>query len=177
MGQTLCKKHGIDLEQVVLDIDEIQGEDPEKIVRDKAHKAFEATKKPVIVSDQSWNFVGLKGFPGAYMKSMNYWFSPQHFIDLMQHVEDRTVILYDFLAYSDEIETIIFRRDLKGIILTEPRGISGYPEQKVIAMDIDHGLSIAEVYDKGDGDNPDRFKDNSSPWEDLAIWYNQKTTV
>ena len=177
MAQHLCTKAGITLEQAVFEIDEIQGEDPEIIVRDKAQKAYAEAGRPIIVSDDSWNFVGLGGFPGAYMKSINHWFSPQQFVDLMQHVENRQIILHQYLAFQDEFETVIFRRDISGQILREPRGVYGVPLVKVVALDSDNGLSIAEVYDKGLEHDPKRMEQHEDAWQDLIEWFIKKEEV
>src|SRR5579859_1519227 len=86
-----CEKNGIKLIQKHLYIDEIQGEEPKKIVLDKAAKAYATLKKPVVVSDDSWAFQGLKGFPGPYMSSINHWFAPEDFLRLTLPLADRSV--------------------------------------------------------------------------------------
>jgi len=63
---------GITLEQSSQDIDEIQSEHIEKIALDKARKAYNILQQPLFVSDDSWNIVGLRGFPGPYMKSVTH---------------------------------------------------------------------------------------------------------
>lgn len=72
IAETVCEPINIKVQAVDLDIDEIQGEDPEMIVRDKAKKAYEKLGMPVVVSDDTWSIKALNGFPGAYMKSINY---------------------------------------------------------------------------------------------------------
>jgi hypothetical protein len=37
------------------------------------------------------------------MKSIDAWFTPQNMIDLMQHVNDKTIILHQYLAYKDAV--------------------------------------------------------------------------
>lgn len=64
IGSQTCRGYGIELSQNSLEIDEIQGEDAERIVRDKADKAYSLIGEPVIVSDDSWEIPGLGGFPG-----------------------------------------------------------------------------------------------------------------
>lgn len=48
IARTVCAKFGLDVEQAVIDIDEIQGEDPVPIVQDKARRAYEGLTKPVV---------------------------------------------------------------------------------------------------------------------------------
>ena len=80
IGKRAFSRFDITLQKVAIDIDEIQGEDPEVILRDKAVKAYEIVRQPVLVSDDSWSIPALGGFPGAYMKSMNVWFKPEDFL-------------------------------------------------------------------------------------------------
>lgn len=86
IAQTACTRANINIEAVALDIDEIQGEDPELIVLDKAQRAYNLIGAPTIVSDDTWDIRALRGFPGAYMKSINYWFEPQDFLRLMEGI-------------------------------------------------------------------------------------------
>lgn len=65
IAKSVCSMFDIEVKFVKLDIDEIQGEDPEAIVRDKAERAYEQLNMPVVVSDDSWDIKALNGFPGA----------------------------------------------------------------------------------------------------------------
>src|ERR1700733_12593651 len=81
-AQHTCQQYGIEMVQETADIVEIQSEDPEAVALDKAGKAFEHFKQPVVITDDSWGFLGLGGFPGVYMHSMNHWFSAEDFLHL-----------------------------------------------------------------------------------------------
>jgi non-canonical purine NTP pyrophosphatase (RdgB/HAM1 family) len=175
IGQQLLKKYAIELEQVVLEIDEIQSEDVEKIIRDKAQKAYALLQQPVIVSDDSWTIPGLKGFPGPYMKSMNHWFTPADFIHLTQALTDRTIYLNQLVAYQDENETVIFRKDIPGVLLQEARGSYGPAIMKVVSLEADNGLSIAETYDQGKEHDDERLNRRSDAWKELALWLLKKS--
>ena len=76
----VCELYDIQLTQKSSDIVEIQSENPEIVALDKASKAFALFKKPVVITDDSWAFSGLKGFPGVYMHSINAWFTPEDFL-------------------------------------------------------------------------------------------------
>ena len=155
-----------------LDIDEIQAENSEAVIARKAHDAFAYTRQPVVVSDDSWNIPGLRGFPGPYMKSIDHWFTPQDFINLTKPLSDRRIILVQLLAYQDANIQKIFRKEYTGTLLIEPRGNYGRPLQKVVTMPGDDGLSIAEVYDQAQSVHADREVDIG--WRDLATWYLQE---
>jgi inosine/xanthosine triphosphate pyrophosphatase family protein len=172
IAQATCQPLGLELQMRAMDIDEIQAEDSEVVIARKARDAFAATGQPVVVSDDSWNIPGLRGFPGPYMKSMDYWFTPQDFINLTRPLEDRRIILVQLLAYQDTDTQKIFRREYTGALLTEPRGTYGQPLKKVVTMPGDNGLSIAEVYDQEHRVHTDR--EVSAGWRDLATWYLQE---
>lgn len=172
IGKANLHHFNLEAEQAVLEIDEIQGEDPEVIIRAKAAAAFAALQRPVLVTDDSWSFSGLRGFPGAYMKSINYWFTPDDFIRLTRDLEDRLVTLEQRVAYQDEHECVVFHKDLTGTLLTEPRGEYGAPLMKVVTIDGDDGLSISEMYDAGKAHDEKRIS-RGSAWFKFAEWYQQ----
>ncbi len=124
----MCKRYDIELEQVSVDIDEIQGEDVEQVIRHKARQAYEQLGQPVIVSDDFWHIPALHGFPGPYMKSVNHWFTPDDFIrsGAVQN-QDRTIILAPCIAYCDGHEVVIFKHEVPGDIASEPKGTPGIP--------------------------------------------------
>lgn len=170
-GKAICAKYGVELVQAAADIDEIQGEDPKKIVARKAQDAYAILQKPVVVSDDSWAISGLHGFPGPYMKSMNQWFAPDDFIRLTKDLTDRRIVLQKYLAYCDGTETILFNDDIAGVLTTEARGRSGDAAFKVVVLESDNGLTISEVYDHGKEHEPSRLLGREDPWGEFAKWY------
>lgn len=170
IARKACKSAGIDLLQSVLDIPEIQGEDPELIIRDKAQKAFDLLSKPVVVSDDSWNIPGLNGFPGAYMKSIDHWFTTEDFLNLTRPLKDRRIILIQMLAYQDGTQQHVFRKEYVGTIVTEARGNYGKPVQKVISMPGDNSLTVAEVYDRKE---IEAERPVSASWHQFIQWYQE----
>ncbi len=88
----------------------------------KAKQAFQQVRKPLIVSDASWMFSALKGFPGPYMHDVNNWFEPSDFLNLMKWKENREVILRECVTYIDENQFKTFVCDSKGVVLEEAQG-------------------------------------------------------
>lgn len=169
IAQTVCGQAGIDIQQELIDIDEIQSEDPELIVKDKVMRAYSSLGKPVVVSDDSWDIPALKGFPGAYMKSMNTWFTGDDFMRLMDGIEDRTVILHQYLAFYDGNKVEIFRNDITGKIIKEIRGHNlKSPNMSVIVLDADNGKTIAEVFEQGEEAVIDRYMSRRDVWHELV---------
>lgn len=174
IARAVCEPLGIALERRSLEIDAIQGEDSEVIIRDKARKAFEIVKQPLVVNDISWEIPALNGFPGPYMKSVAHWFSADDFLNLMHPFKDRSIILVQLLAYQDEKTQRVFYTEHVGTFLQDSRGNYGISLQKVVAMPGDNGLSIAEAYDRGVTHTE---RDVAMGWRELAEWRKQKAAA
>ncbi|MDB5186527.1 MAG: RdgB/HAM1 family non-canonical purine pyrophosphatase, dITP/XTP pyrophosphatase [Candidatus Saccharibacteria bacterium] len=166
----VCDQYGIELLQMNIDIVEIQEESPEKVAIDKATKAFEAIQKPVVITDDSWAFLGLNGFPGVYMHSINEWFTPEDFLRLTLPLEDRRAVLTQCLVYHDGTQAKVFTRSIEGELLKEIRGTSTHASHTVTTMPGDNGLSIAEAYDQAK-DKSTRV--SAQIWIEFAEWFNK----
>lgn len=174
-AQHVCHLHGIDLESASLDIDEIQGENPVEIVKAKAIAAYEAFGKPIMVSDDSWSIDALRGFPGAYMKSINFWFTTDDFLRLMDGVTDRNVTLDQHLAYYDGIEIVTFNASISGRVLEasyDDNSKSAW--MNVVTMEGDEGKSLAEVFNQPPELVAKRYENRPEVWAEAAVWYKAK---
>lgn len=172
LAQHVCSAAGLEIQQVFLDIDEIQGEDSEIILRHKAKSAYEQYQNPIIVSDDSWSIPALNGFPGAYMKSLNYWFKPEDFLRLMHGIEDRRIFINQYLAYTDGHQTTVFRHDIPGVVLEKEQGhMEHIPIQSVVMLDSDNGKSIAEIFAAGKEGVAERYKTRRDAWHAFVEWY------
>ena len=175
LAQTVADKAGIKIKQVKLAIDEIQGEEPEIIVRDKVKKAYDMFSGPVVVSDDTWDIPALKGFPGPYMKSIKHWFDPDDFIRLMTGVKDRRAILHQFLAYYDGKQIVVFKNDIPGKIINEARGKNlRSPNTMVTVLDADNGKTIAEIFELGEEAVLERYRNRNDVWHEFIDWYRNR---
>ena len=175
IARTVCESVGIDVKQAVLDIDEIQGEDSLKILRDKAVKAYGQLGRPLVVSDDSWSIPALNGFPGLYMKSINAWFQPQDMLRLMDSIPDRTIQLNQYLAYIDGRKTKVFDNIISGRIADGVRGRKGNaPMMAVIELNGDGGKTLAEVYANGRDNLVDRHLKRPDVWHNFVSWYKNR---
>ncbi|MGC1177121.1 MAG: non-canonical purine NTP pyrophosphatase [Candidatus Saccharimonadales bacterium] len=164
-----CTQYGVNLTQRSVDIIEIQ-EDPKQVALDKAQKAFAAVSQPLVITDDSWSFAGLKGFPGVYMHSINEWFSPEDFLRLTSSLTDRTVTLTVYLIYVDGKQQKVFTRQTKGHLLKEIRGTSKYASHTIITMDGDNGLSIAQAHEQA---NDKSARSSARIWHEFAEWFGE----
>ncbi|CAN5611646.1 XTP/dITP diphosphatase [soil metagenome] len=164
----VCDSASISLEQINIEVTEIQEENPEKVALDKSTKAFSEVGKPLVITDDSWAFAGLKGFPGVYMHSMNEWFTPEDFLRLTLPLENREVTLTQYLVYIDGRQQKVLTQQTKGVLLKEIRGTSAHPSHTIITIDGDYGLSIAEAYDRVEDKSSRR---SAQIWHDFVNWY------
>lgn len=176
VAKAVLAKYGIELQQIVIDIDEIQGEEGLKVVEHKAWAAYNIVQKPVVVTDDCWNIPALKGFPGPYMKSINHWFEPKDFLSLAVGLDDRTILLEQFVAYCDGHEVACFRKDIPGKILKAARGIFGPPIMKVVSLDDDGNRSIAETFDQAKQHQADRLESHGQAWAELGKWLQERAS-
>ncbi len=159
---------GITILQESADTKEIQSEDIEEVALDKAKKAYEVIKKPLLVNDAGWIILALNGFPGPFMKFMNEWFSSEDFLALMKDKKDKTVILRDVYVYYDGKKSKIFSYDYKGKMLNETKG-EGRPSDRVMSLS-GNDESIAEE-DK----RTNETEDYNQFWEDFPTWLNSES--
>lgn len=170
IGKHALARYDIELLQTKLNIDEIQHSDPVKIVAHKAKQAYQALKKPVLVTDDCWSIPALNGFPGGFMKYINDWFTPEDFLRLMEGKTDRTIYLEQYVAYCDGDEPHVFASRVPGKIITEARGEHGVSIMKVVCLEDDNGLTISETYDKGLEHDEVRLQARSKCWQEFATW-------
>ncbi|HEY5667739.1 MAG TPA: non-canonical purine NTP pyrophosphatase, partial [Candidatus Saccharimonadales bacterium] len=162
-----CDKFDIPVERLDLDIDEIQSDDPEKIVLHKAKVAFRLAGRPVLVNDTHWSTLALRGFPGAYAHDVTRWFKPEDWLALMAGKTERTIICTPRLVYYDGKRSKIFARDRYGKVISEARGGTvGSSLEHVVVMD-GFNRTMAEVAETGEP----TFALEESVWYDFAKWY------
>jgi inosine/xanthosine triphosphate pyrophosphatase family protein len=168
-AQTVCEPLGITLRQTGLKIHEIQAENGEPVACDKASKAFADLQKPLVISDDSWNIPGLKGFPGPYMSSINKWFTPRDWLRLTNDLADRTIILHQIVVYQDDKVQKVFAVDMPGILLHEARGKSPYAHSTITSLD-GGKHSDAEYHERNESATPT----HRTAWHEFADWYQEK---
>jgi non-canonical purine NTP pyrophosphatase (RdgB/HAM1 family) len=145
------KSVGIIPIQKNIDIPEIQSESSEEIIKDKAQKAYDILKQPLVVSDDTWSIHGLNGFPGPYMKSVTHWFSEQDFINLTKGLKDKSVSLYQMIIYQDESGQTLIEKEIKGRMLEHATLAEGPSWANVVTLTSDSvsmGLRLEQDIDK-----------------------------
>lgn len=172
-AQMHLQAHGIDLQQKALEIPEIQASSTDEVALDKAVKAYELVRAPLVVSDHGWHIAALNGFPGPYMKYVNHWFAPEDFLALVKNHGNREVTLRQNLIYIDSDGTQPFAYDLKGYVLAEAYAGEGTSWDKVVCITGD-GKSISEAR-KAAGQQT-ILSHEPEPWLSFAQWYLSRQT-
>ncbi len=155
---------GIQFEAQGLDLIEPQSDSIEEVSKYKAQHAYEVLGKPVVVTDHGWFITALNGFPGAYMKYINEWFSPQDFLKLLAGHDDRTVTKREVICYTDGTETKCFTQDFQGVVLEEPKG-SGTSAMQVVSLSKSR-KSVGECIDEGLDPTDGRHE----LWREFSSW-------
>lgn len=160
-----CEPLGIVVIDREFEIEEIQSLDPRKVTRRKVKDAYEYTKAPVVVTDTFWNITALNGFPGAYAKDVDAWFTEKNFVDLVADYDDKSISFTENIAYYDGIELVQFEREFWGIIV-EPRG-KGQALENVVEIS---GKTLGEHRELGTVSH----SAEEYAWIDFAKWYIEK---
>ena len=138
-AEYFSKIMGMNIPQLSIDIDEIQSLNLCEIVEDKARRAYEVAKKPVIVEDTKLTFNALGALPGPLIK----WFLEELGADglckILDSYEDRGAIAGAAIAYYDGVTMRVFERELLGKISEKPHGEDGFGWNKVF---IPEGSSV-----------------------------------
>ena len=164
-AKIISARLGIQIEQAVVDVDEIQASDGAVIARDKATKIYEQLGQPLVITDDTWIIPGLGGFPGPYMKYINEWLTADDFLRLTLPLEDRRIILRQTAVYQDEIEQVSFSVDIEGLLLKEIRDKTGYPHMAITSFD-GGKTSGSEEHNAGRSTTSDSY----TVWHELAKW-------
>ena len=118
---------GIEIEQLVLDVPEIQSIDVEEVVREKAKTAAKMADRAVVVEDTGLYIEAFNGFPGALIKHVIDSIGNKGILKLLDGESNRAATAKVALAFCEpNSEPIVFVGETKGHIATEERGDSGF---------------------------------------------------
>ncbi|MFA6269744.1 MAG: non-canonical purine NTP pyrophosphatase [Candidatus Paceibacterota bacterium] len=116
----------ISIEHQKLDLIEIQSLNLKEIVEDKARRAYEIIKSPVIVEDVSLIFNGMKKLPGPLIKWFFETLGNDGLIKLVDSLDTRDAFAEVEFAICDESGVYTFSGSMEGVISDFPRGEMGF---------------------------------------------------
>ena len=161
------KTLGISTIQENLDLIEPQDSNILNVVEFKAKQAYSILNKPVLVADTGWEIPTLGGFPGPYMHDISEWFKTSDFLNLMRNKTDRTINIWNTLAFANDNEIKIFDVKRTGRILESPKG-EGISIDQIVTFRKD-GQSLAQCHAQDIPSFDD--EDFESLWTTFGKWY------
>jgi non-canonical purine NTP pyrophosphatase (RdgB/HAM1 family) len=109
----------IELVNKNLEIPEIQSFDLKEIAKDKAKKAYEILKEPVLVEDTAFYIEALNGLPGPFIKYFEEMLGRGAMSFLARGLEHRNASSKTCACYYDGKEFILAEGEVKGTLLEE----------------------------------------------------------
>jgi non-canonical purine NTP pyrophosphatase (RdgB/HAM1 family) len=132
----------VTLTSMDIDLPEIQSDDPEEIVADKAKRAYAVAGVPVVVEDVSASLEHLNGLPGPFIKFFMKRLGNDALYQLANH-ESEAATITCAVAYYDGENLITLRGDVDGTIVA-PRGTDGFGFDSTFVPD-GHDKTYAEM--------------------------------
>lgn len=114
------------VEHKKLDLKEIQSLDLKEVVQDKARRAYEIVKSPVLVEDVSLTFVTLKALPGPLIRWFLDTLGNEGLCGLLAGSHDRNAFAEVQFAIYDGKEVHTFNGSMEGTIAKTPKGEAGF---------------------------------------------------
>ncbi len=122
-AKRILKPLGITVIPITYPIEELQTEDAESLVRDKAIKAFEQVGHPLFVEHTGLYLDYLNGFPGGLTQIFWDKLKADRFAGLFGQVPEKsTVTAKTIIGYVDGKKIELFRGEVAGTIPPQPRG-------------------------------------------------------
>lgn len=109
-----------------LDLKEIQSVSLKEVVEDKARRAYEIVKSPVLVEDVSLTFTALKALPGPLIKWFLETLGNDGLCSLLHGDKNRNAIAEVEFAICDEGGVHTFKGSIDGSIAESPHGEYGF---------------------------------------------------
>jgi XTP/dITP diphosphohydrolase len=118
-----------------LQIDEIQTDDMEALVRDKAIKAFAKIRRPIFVDHTGLYFDFLGGFPGGLTEIFWNKLENEKLAHMIGRSDNPATTAVTLIAYCDGRTIEVFSGSLRGKISNEPRGPEGFQWDPIFIPD------------------------------------------
>ena len=114
------------VEHIKLDLKEIQSVDLKEVVEDKARRAYDIVKSPVLVEDVSLTFKALKALPGPLIKWFLETLGNEGLCQLLNGFDNRDALAEVEFAICDESGVHTFSGSIEGSIANAPKGEMGF---------------------------------------------------
>lgn len=168
----IMSEFGIKLVKINMETPEIQSFDGKEVCEFSAKYIAKKLKKPVVKTDVSYSIPALNGFPGAFVKFVNIWFTPNDLLKLMAGKNNRNVEITEYLCYAKPNGKVItFLHKQKGRIAEKAvENNKGSTFDKVL---IREGFDVAQNL-LSEEDLKQFFHENCTAWKDLGRYINKQ---
>jgi non-canonical purine NTP pyrophosphatase (RdgB/HAM1 family) len=137
---------GLTIDHQSVDIEEIQSHDLAEVAKQKAIRAFEMIKKPVLVEDVGLEFEALNGLPGPFIKFfVAHEDGLENCCRMLDGFKSRRATARSVFAYYDGHEVTLLEGSLHGTIADHPKGENGWDWDHIFCPDGYDGRSRAEL--------------------------------
>src|SRR5262245_20530693 len=120
--QAMLTPLGIGMIPVDWKIEELQTQDTEKLIRDKALKAFRHLGRPLFVEHTGIYLDYLGGFPGGLTQLFWDTVGAERFAELFGKTSDTRAVARTVIGYVDGRQIVLFRGEVAGRIAEQRRG-------------------------------------------------------
>jgi XTP/dITP diphosphohydrolase len=117
------------------EINELQTENMNLLIRDKVLKAFKKIRRPLIVDHTGLQFNLLNGFHAWFTSVFYDKLKPEGIAKIIGHSLDRKVTAITLIGYCDGKSIYSFEGRLSGLVAEEPRGTEGFQWDTVFIPD------------------------------------------
>ena len=118
----ILTEYSVEVTGVSRRIEEIQSEDVQRLVRDKAIKAFTILGRPVFVEHTGLELPALNGLPGGLTQIFWDKLQADAFCTLVNGLPSASATARTTIGYCDGRRLHLFQGEILGQIATEPRG-------------------------------------------------------
>lgn len=126
-AEAILRAVGVSVIPMTYKIEELQTEDPLRLVRDKALKAFDEVRAPVFVEHTGLELNHLNGFPGGLTQIFWDTLKADRFAELFGTTTDTSVLARTTIGYIDGQQFHPFQGECSGLIVPPPpRGDRGF---------------------------------------------------
>jgi XTP/dITP diphosphohydrolase len=139
--------------QDATEIHELQTENMNALVRDKAIKAFHIVRRPLIVDHTGLQFDLLNGFPSGLTSVFYDKLKPNGIAKIIGRSANPKVTAITLIAYCDSRKIELFEGKIHGLVPEQPRGDEGFQWDNVF---------IPEGYNKTFAELGNRIKNEIS---------------
>lgn len=146
-AQSILNRLGISVEAIELKIEELQTNDAQHLVKDKALRAFRLVGRPLFVEHTGLYVSYLNDLPGGLTQLFWDSLGSDRFSQLFGNSTDPTVTARTHVAYCDGRQFHFFLGEARGRIAPEPRGDPSFQWDCVFIPD-GYDKTYAELGDK-----------------------------